>query len=286
MEIVVKNLSFTYDEGTRALKNINFYVKKGEFVGLLASNGSGKTTFLKALIGLLKSQEGEIILGGKNIRSIPARELYQKLGMVFQNPNDQLFSPTVIEDVAFGPMNLGLPEEEVEKRVMESLRLVDMEPHANKAIHHLSFGQQKRVSIAGVLAMQPEVLILDEPTAGLDPKGESRLMHLLNKLNKENGITIIMATHIVDLVPLFIDRLYILNRGEVIRQGTPEEVFSDSEVIERVDLRLPYISHLIEELKHKDGVPLNGLPLTIGEARRKLVELIPPELIDNRLKKD
>lgn len=270
----ISNLSFMYDEGTKALDGIDMDIKEGEFVGILASNGGGKTTLLKAMMGLLKRYKGEIFVNGSELKKVPERELYQQLGMVFQNPNDQLFAATVEEDVAFGPLNLGLSKDEAALRVKEALRLVGIEGCAKKPIHHLSFGQMKRAAIAGVLAMKPKALILDEPTAGLDPEGESSLMHLLGNLNREEGITIIMATHMIDLLPLFLDKVYMLDKGRLVIHGTPEEAFSQPEMLTKIRLRLPYITHLIEDLRRKDGVPLNGLPLTVGEARRRLVEVM------------
>ena len=148
-----------------------------------------------------------------------------------------------------------------------------------RAIHHLSFGEQKRVSMAGVLAMRPSILILDEPTAGLDPAGEALIMRLLNRLNREQGITVILATHSVDLLPLFADRIYVLGRGRVLKQGPSDEIFCDHEMIDRACLRLPYIAGLLHKMKEYDGVPINGLPLTIGEARMRLLELIPEDMI-------
>lgn len=278
--IETRKISFTYEEATKGLENVDFFVKEGEFIGVLASNGGGKTTLLKNLVGLLKPQKGEIFIEEKSIKNIPVKLLYQKIGFVFQNPNDQLFSTTVEEDVAFAPMNLGLDEKEIKNRVNEALSLVEMLEFKDRPIHHLSFGEQKRICIAGVLVMNPKILILDEPTAGLDPKYESSIMHLLNKLNKEKKITIIMATHMIDLIPLFIDRLYVLNKGRVFKTGTPLEVFSDPDMIEEAHLRLPYITHFIEELKKKDGIPVDGFPLTIGEARIKLLELLPKNLLN------
>ena len=148
-----------------------------------------------------------------------------------------------------------------------------------KAIHHLSFGEQKRVAVAGVLAMEPTVLILDEPTAGLDPAGESLMMRLLHRLNREGGKTIVLATHSVDVVPLFADRIVVLNGGAVEREGSPKAIFADREMIKRAGLRLPYISGLLDELRRSDGVPIKGLPLTVGEARQRLLELIPEDII-------
>jgi cobalt/nickel transport system ATP-binding protein len=258
---------------------VDFWAQSGEFVAMLASNGAGKTTLIKVLVGLLKPERGTVRIGGQDIRCLSARDLYQRVGLVLQNPVDQLFAPTVEEDVAYGPRNLGLPESEVQLRVAEALEWVGAAELRRRAIHHLSFGEQKRVSMAGVLAMRPSILILDEPTAGLDPAGEALMMRLLNRLNHEQGITVILATHSVDLLPLFADRIYVLRRGRVLRQGPAQEIFCDHELIDQASLRLPYIAALLHRLKEHDGVPINGLPLTIGEARTRLLELIPEDLI-------
>ncbi len=265
--------SFKYPDGTTALSDINLDVKRGEFVGILGSNGSGKTTLLKTMDGLLKDFEGSVILDGINIKKLSPKEIYQKVGLIFQNPDDQLFAATVFEDVAFGPINMGFSENEVARRVNDALKLVEMEVYAKKSIHNLSFGQKKRVCIAGLLAMGHEILLLDEPTAGLDPMGEYKMMNLLTKLNKENNVTIVMATHSVDLVPLFLDRLYILSRGRIARGGKPEDVFTAPEDMSNVKLRLPQIAELIYRLKHEDNIPFERIPLTIGEARREIAKL-------------
>lgn len=279
MEVDVQGVSFTYDDGTEALAGIDFRVEEGEFVAVLGSNGSGKTTLIQLLVGLLKAKSGRIAIGGREIGSLTAEELYQRVGLVFQNPNDQLFAATVEEDCAFGPRNLNLPETEVQRRVTEALAAVMALPLRGRAIHHLSFGEQKRVSLAGVLAMQPAVLILDEPTAGLDPAGEAQMMQLLKNLNRDNGMTVVLATHSVDMLPLFASRIYVLDRGRVLQEGPAEEIFCHQEMIVRAKLRLPYVSRLMYEMKRHDGVPINGLPLTIGEARAQLLELIPKEMI-------
>lgn len=272
-------ICFAYPNGFEALQDVNFQVGAGEFVAMLASNGSGKTTLIKILIGLLQPQTGSVRIGGRLLTEYSDAELYQRVGLVFQNPNDQLVSATVLEDVAFGPRNLGLPEAEVDRRVNEALHSVGADHLRDRAIHHLSFGEQKRVAIAGTLAMKPSILILDEPTAGLDPLGEHEMMHLLGDLNHRQGISVILATHSVDLLPLFAHRIYLLNRGRVLKQGPAHEVFCDQELLRRSSLRLPYVSRLLDELNRIDGIPMNGLPLTIGEARLQLLELIPQELI-------
>ncbi len=273
IRISVKIDSFKYPDGTTALYDISLEIKRGEFIGILGSNGSGKTTLLKVIDGLMKDFEGNILLDGANIKKLSPKEIYKKVGLVFQNPDDQLFATTVFEDVAFGPINMGFPEDEVISRVTTALKDVDMNGHAKKSIHNLSFGQKKRVCIAGLLAMGHEILLLDEPTAGLDPMGEYKMMNLLKKLNKENGVTIVMATHSVDLVPLFLNRLYILSKGHIIRGGIPEDVFTAPEDMSNVKLRLPQIAELIYKLKHEDNIPFEKIPLTIGEARREIVRL-------------
>jgi cobalt/nickel transport system ATP-binding protein len=276
------DITFTYPEGFVALRDLSFQAVKRSFTALLASNGSGKTTLIKILVKLLQPQKGTVLLGGKDIRSYSQKELYQQVGLVFQNPTDQLFGATVNEDIAFGPRNLGLDEPEVQRRVSEALETMAVAPLDGRAIHHLSFGEQKRVAIAGVLAMKPSILILDEPTAGLDPAGEAMMMRLLNRLNRKYGITVILATHSVDMLPLFADRIYLLNRGAVLKTGAAAEIFCDQELIDRAGLRLPYVSSLLDQLRRLDGVPIDGMPLTLGEARKQLLRLIPEDLISNR----
>jgi len=273
IRLSVKKVSFTYPEGTQSLSDIDLEVRKGEFIGILGANGSGKTTLLKVMDGLLKNFEGSVELDGKGVRQLSPREIYKKVGLIFQNSDEQLFAPTVFEDVAFGPTNMGFTEEEVALRVTKALKDVDMGGYGKRSIHHLSFGEKKRICIAGLLAMGQEILLLDEPTDGLDPMGEYKMMNLLMRLNKEQKITMIMATHRVDLVPLFLDRLYILSRGEIVRGGRPEEVFTSPEEMERMKLRLPQIAELIYRLKHEDQMPFDKIPLTIGEAREEIIQL-------------
>lgn len=270
-----KNISYSYDDGTKALNNVNLEVKKGEIVSLLGKNGAGKSTLFLHFNGIYKPDEGEILIDGEPLKYDKKNliKFRQKVGIVFQNPDDQLFAPTVEEDVAFGPLNLGLSQEETQKRVTEALKRVDMEGYERKAPHHLSGGQKKRVAIAGILAMQPEVMVLDEPTSGLDPKGASDILKLLYELNDE-GMTIIISTHDVDLVPIYSSKVYVISSGEIIKSGTPKEVFGDIELIRKANLRLPRVAHLFEILDKEDGFDLNGdYPLTISEARRLANEL-------------
>lgn len=262
---------FRYPDETRALSDISLEIRKGEFAGILGSNGSGKTTLLKIMDGLMKDYQGRVLLDGQDLRMLAPRDIYKKVGLIFQNPDDQLFAPAVFEDVAFGPLNMGFGRDEVVRRVNAALAAVEMADYAKKSIHHLSFGQKKRICIAGLLAMGHEILLLDEPTAGLDPMGEYKMMSLLTKLNREQGVTVVMATHSVDLVPLFLDRLYILSKGRVVRNGPPTDVFTAPGEMAQVKLRLPHIAELIYRLKHEDDLPFDKIPLTVGEARREII---------------
>ncbi|MGO9016074.1 MAG: energy-coupling factor ABC transporter ATP-binding protein [Dissulfurispiraceae bacterium] len=277
IRLAAKVRSLVYPDGTQALHDISVEIRKGEFTGILGSNGSGKTTLLKVMDGLIKDYDGINLLDGTDIKKLSARDIYRKVGLVFQNPDDQLFAPTVFEDVAFGPLNMGFAEKEVSRRVTAAIEDVEMGGYAKKTIHNLSFGQKKRICIAGLLAMGHEVLLLDEPTAGLDPMGEYKMMHLLTKLNREMGVTIVMATHSVDLVPLFLHRLYILSKGTIIRGGVPEEVFNAPEDMAKIRLRLPQVAELIYRLKHEDKMSFEKIPLTIGEARREILKTVKNE---------
>lgn len=278
MEDVVRlslNLnSFKYPDGTEALSDIRLEIKNSEFVGILGANGSGKTTLLKVMDGLLKDFSGNGWLDGANLKKLSPREIYKKVGLIFQNPDDQLFANTVFEDVSFGPLNMGFSEKEVTERVNNALNAVQMQGFEEKSIHHLSFGQKKRICIAGLLSMGQQILLLDEPTSGLDPIGVNAIMRLLKKINAEKGITMIMSTHSVDLVPLFIDRIIILDKGRIINEGLPKDVFAHPDSIRLAKLRLPRIGHLFEVLRKKDGFCFEELPLTIGQARSALKEIL------------
>ncbi len=279
----IENLHYTYEDGTPALNGIDLEIGRGEFLAILGSNGSGKTTLIKHLNGLLKPTLGRVLLEGRPVENVEDREVFSSIGIVFQDPNDQLFASTVEEDVAFGPTNMGLPPEEIKERVHRALHMVGMQDLARKSIHALSHGQKKRICVAGILAMKPKVIVLDEPTAGLDPMGVHSLMHLLEDLNKKEGITMIMATHVVDLVPLFMSRIAILSRGQVLRCGTPGEVFGDLEAIEKAKLNLPLVAELMHILKTRDHVKLHHIPLTVGEARREILRLLSVQEVISRV---
>ena len=273
VRLAVRINSFVYADGTRAMNKINLDIRKGEFTGILGSNGSGKTTLLKIMDGLIKDFQGTVHLDGRNVQKLSPKEIFSKIGLIFQSPDEQLFAGSVSEDVAFGPLNMGLKGKEVARRVKEALDDVELAGYEAKSIHNLSYGQKKRVCIAGLLAMGHEIILLDEPTAGLDPMGEYRMMSLLKKLNTEKQVTIVMATHSVDLVPVFLDKLYILGKGAIVRGGAPEEVFSAPDDMADVRLRLPQIAELIYKLKHEDKMAFEKIPLTIGEARREIMRI-------------
>jgi cobalt/nickel transport system ATP-binding protein len=269
--IAADGLHFAYPDGMQALHDLTFHAQEGEIVALMGTNGSGKTTLLKVLMRLLRPQQGTVRLAGEEIGPLRAVELYRRVGMVFQNPADQLFATSVAQDVAFGPRNLGLPEAEVSLRVEEALAAVDVTDLGGRPIHHLSFGQQKRVCLAGVLAMRPQILLLDEPTAGLDPVGEGQMIDLLMALNQRQKITLVLATHCVDLLPVAADRIYVLSQGRVWQEGTPREVFADPARAAQAGLRIPLVAQLFHELCGANGLPAEGLPLTVAEARQCIV---------------
>ena len=277
--IEAKDLCYTYEDGTTALDHVSFFAEEGCVTGILGSNGAGKSTLFLNLNGVLTPAGGEVLLGGEKVSYTRQglTELRRKVGIVFQDPDDQLFSADVYRDVSFGPVNLGLPEDEVRRRVESALELTGISDLRGKPTHALSYGQKKRAAIAGVAAMQPRVMILDEPTAGLDPQGVSDIMKLLKKLRSELGMTIILATHDMDIVPLYCDRVFLLSGGKMLRSGTPEEVFSDPEELRRNHLRLPRIAHLMEVLSDRDGVDVDRSAATISAARREILRLLQEE---------
>ena len=269
------NLSYSYADGTKALQNINFTFQQGENIALLGPNGAGKSTLLHHFNGLLMPTSGKVYVLEKEVTKQNIDKIRQKVGLVFQDPDDQLFARTVSQDIAFGPTNLGLSRNEIEERVKWAIEVTELQGLENKAPQNLSAGQKKRAAIAGVLAMKPEMLILDEPMANLDPRTASKILNLLRQLNQELGLTLIIATHDVDLVPLFADQICILNKGQIVLQGPPKEVFSQADVLRSIDLRLPRITHLFEILNKRNQLLTNKqFPLTIGEARREILELM------------
>jgi cobalt/nickel transport system ATP-binding protein len=272
MAIEARNVCFAYPGGIEALADVSFRAREGELVAVMGANGSGKTTLLKVLTRLLHPQRGDVRLGAVQIRQLPAAEFYSRVGMVFQNPADQLFGTTVHEDVAFGPRNLGLSEPEVTARVEQALAAVGAVDLRERPIHHLSYGQQKRVCLAGLLAMQPAVLLLDEPTAGLDPSGESQMIDLLLDLNRRRKTTLIVATHCVDLLPVLADRVCVLSQGRVWQEGSPREVFGDPHHVARAGLRSPLVTQLFQRLQDCHAMAVDRLPLTVPEAEQQVLQ--------------
>ena len=270
----VKNIKYSYNKDYQALKGVSLSVEDGEMVALLGKNGAGKSTLFLQLNGIYKPDEGNVFIDGEELKydKKSLLKFRQKVGIVFQNPDDQIFAPTVEEDVAFGPLNLDLPMEEVQKRVTESLARVGMSGFEKKAPHHLSGGQKKRVAIAGIPAMKPKIMVLDEPTAGLDPQGVEDLSKLLKELNEE-GITIIISTHEVDLVPNYASRVFVLVDGLLIAEGTPKEIFSQPEILDKANLKVPIVTELFQSLE-EEGIDMEGdYPLTIEEAKEKILKI-------------
>ncbi len=273
-----RNISYSYDDDSQALKNVSLKINDGEMAAILGKNGAGKSTLFLHFNGIHEPDDGEILIDGEKLKYNKKKALIkcrQKVGIVFQNPDNQIFAPSVEEDVAFGPLNLKLPMDEVQNRVEEALKRVGMEGFEKKAPHHLSGGQKKRVAIAGILAMRPEIMILDEPTAGLDPQGAIKIMNLLSELNME-GITIVISTHDVDLVSKYVNKIFVMADGEIIDEGTPKEIFSNEDLIEKANLKLPIISELFKALNDENQINIenNDYPLTISEAKDKILELM------------
>jgi len=279
----IENLTHEYSDGTLALDNVSVGFDRAERIALLGTNGSGKTTLLNHLNGILKPTHGKILFDEVPLKydAKSLLELRKRVGFVFQDPNDQLFAPTVKQDIAFGPLNLGYSTEKAKAIVEDAMQIVGVSEFADKPPHFLSLGQKKRVALAGVLAMAPEVIIMDEPTSNLDPRAISEILHLLLELNKVKGITLLLATHDVDMVPLFATKMYILNKGKLVSEGTPKESFSNGALIRQVNLRSPRLTHLFEVLKTEDKLPIDDhLPLTISESRRAILNLLNRNIPD------
>lgn len=276
MSIKIEHLTHIYNEGMPfqkvALEDININIEKGEFVGIIGHTGSGKSTLIQMFNGLLKPTIGEVYVNGQNIHDekINKKEMRQKVGLVFQYPEYQLFEMTVKEDVAFGPKNMGLTKEEIEKRVKFGLEAVGLdESYYEKSPFELSGGQKRRVAIAGVLAMNPEILILDEPTAGLDPKGRNELFEQLKKMHQELGLTIVLISHSMEDVAKYVEKLLVLYKGKVAYTGSPREVFAHGRELEKIGLAMPQIKYIMEDLNLK-GIDVDADVLTVEEAAAKI----------------
>ncbi|RAK16771.1 energy-coupling factor transport system ATP-binding protein [Anoxybacillus vitaminiphilus] len=259
--VSVENVSFKYpNEANYAVKNVSFYVQEGEWLAIVGHNGSGKSTIAKLLNGLLRPESGVIKIFSTELNETTIWEIRKRVGMVFQNPDNQFVGTTVQDDVAFGLENNGVPRDEMVERVDEAIRLVKMEEFLEQEPHHLSGGQKQRVAIAGIIALQPDIIILDEATSMLDPKGRNEVLETVRDLKKKQKITVISITHDLEEV-VKADRVIVMNKGEVLTQGTPEEIFLLGEQLEKIGLDLPFTVKLSNELKGA-GFPLTTDHLT------------------------
>lgn len=281
MSIQVRNIKHIYEKGmpteSVALDDISFDVDDGEFLGIIGHTGSGKSTLLQHLNGLLKPDEGTIVIGGADITAegISMVEIRKRIGLVFQYPEYQLFEETVAKDVAFGPRNLGLSDEEIGERVKEAIELVglDYDEIKDRSPFELSGGQKRRAAVAGVIAMRPEVLILDEPTAGLDPKAHRDMLAMIEEVHRRTGnITILVSHNMADIARLS-DQILVIDSGHLVVSGTPKEVFSRTEELEKVGLDLPPITILTENLR-KRGMDIEKTILSVDEAAEQIADYL------------
>lgn len=253
----VQNVSFSYDKLNKVIKNVCLSVEEGEYIAVIGHNGSGKSTLAKLFNGLQKPDEGEVIVDGFSVHDKKSEfEIRKRVGVVFQNPDNQLVASIVEDDVAFGPENLGVPRKEIGERINFALSAVGMEKFRHATPTRLSGGQKQRIAIAGVLALKPKILVLDESTAMLDPKGRKEVLDVVNKLNKEQKVTVIAITHYMEEV-IDADRVIVINDGEIALSGTPREIFAQKDVIKGYGLELPLSAYIAEKLKQK-GVSLKS----------------------------
>ena len=277
MSIIVDKVNYVYSPGTAyeiaALDDINLKIEDGEFIGIIGHTGSGKSTLIQHLNGLIKATSGAIYFHGQDIydKDFDLRELRNRVGLVFQYPEHQLFETTIFDDVCFGPMNQGLTKEEAGLRAFEALRQVGIpEELFYQSPFDLSGGQKRRVAIAGVLAMKPEVLILDEPTAGLDPGGRDEILDLITRMHRERGMTVILVSHSMEDVAKYVKRIIVMNQGKVMFDDVPKEVFKNYKELEAIGLAAPQVTYLMHELKER-GLNLDTDVTTIAEARAAIM---------------
>lgn len=278
MSIILDHVNYIYDEDTAmahaALVDVNLNIPSGQFIGLIGHTGSGKSTLIQHMNGLVKPTRGNVYYDGKDINDsdYDKKNLRAKVGLVFQYPEHQLFETDCFKDVCFGPKNLGLPQKEVELRAYEALKQVGFDDeYFYQSPFDLSGGQKRRVAIAGVLAMKPEVLILDEPTAGLDPKGREDILGLISKLHDEMGITIILVSHSMEDVANYVDRIIVMNKGRVAFDDVPKEVFKHYKELEEIGLAAPQVTYVMQELKAA-GIDVDTQATTLEEAKREILK--------------
>ena len=280
MSIIVDKVNYVYSAGTayeiKALDDINLKIEDGEFIGIIGHTGSGKSTLIQHLNGLIKATSGAIYFHGQDIyeKDFDLRELRNRVGLVFQYPEHQLFETTIFDDVCFGPMNQGLDKNEAGLRAFEALRQVGIpEELFYQSPFDLSGGQKRRVAIAGVLAMKPEVLILDEPTAGLDPGGRDEILDLITRMHRERGMTVILVSHSMEDVAKYVKRIIVMNQGRVMFDDVPKEVFKNYKELEAIGLAAPQVTYLMQELKDR-GLNVATDATTIAEARETIVQAL------------
>lgn len=281
MIIRIKNLNHIYNPETPfekiALKDINLEIDEGEFIGLIGHTGSGKSTLVQHLNGLIKPTSGDIIIEDVNIskKKVNLQSIRQKVGLVFQYPEYQLFEDTIYKDIAFGPKNLGLSDEEVDKRVRESMEVVGLgfEELKDRSPFELSGGQKRRVAIAGVIAMKPKVLVLDEPTAGLDPRGRDEILGEIHELFKKEGITIILVSHSMEDVAKLVDRILVMDNSKVVMDDVPREIFKRADELENIGLGIPQITKFMRTFKSK-GNDVRDDILTVDEAKCEIIRYL------------
>jgi energy-coupling factor transport system ATP-binding protein len=279
MSIKLEKITYQYrdSDAKKALSNVSLEIHKGEFIGIAGHTGSGKSTLIQHFNGLMKPTEGRVLFDGEDIheQGYSLKGLRGKVGLSFQYPEHQLFEVTVFEDVCFGPKNLGLEKEEIEQRAKAALNLVGLsEEFYEKSPFELSGGQKRRVAIAGILAMKPEYFILDEPTAGLDPIGRDNILHLLKMLHEEHGITIILVTHSMEEIADYVERILVMDKGELIFDDIPKHVFKEREKLEKIGLSVPFYTALIDDLKKKsffeEGQEISAI--TLKEAKEQILK--------------
>jgi len=280
MSIIVDKVNYVYSPGTAyeiaALDDINLKIEDGEFIGIIGHTGSGKSTLIQHLNGLIKATSGAIYFHGQDIydKDFDLRELRNRVGLVFQYPEHQLFETTIFDDVCFGPMNQGLTKDEAGLRAFEALRQVGIpEELFYQSPFDLSGGQKRRVAIAGVLAMKPEVLILDEPTAGLDPGGRDEILDLITRMHRERGMTVILVSHSMEDVAKYVKRIIVMNQGRVMFDDVPKKVFKHYKELEAIGLAAPQVTYLMHELKDR-GINVDTEVTTIAEARAAILEAL------------
>lgn len=277
MDISFKNVSYIYGEKTPfeklALDNVSFEIKKGEFVGIIGHTGSGKSTLIQHFNGLLKPKSGNVIIGNENTKdkNFVKSKIRYKIGLVFQYPEYQLFEETIEKDIAFGPKNMGLDDKEVMKRVKDAMKVVglDYETKKDKSPFEISGGQKRRVAIAGILAMKPEILILDEPTAGLDPKGRDELFSQIRKLYEESNITVVLISHSMEDVAKLVNRIIVMKDGKIHFDKPTRDAFSDVSDLKSVGLDVPQITELMDNMRKK-GYNFSENILTVEEAHKEI----------------